>query len=298
MGPEHRFEVRPRLVPGGVGGASREEMRVDALHRFLVVIVGVVVLAACGESGPPFEVSTDVIGGPGTRDITVWEPDGEGPWPVIYVVPGSGGSAMRDFDVFAQELASHGVVVFGTDFVMASGKRDVECGYRFMSDTVAEHGGDLTRPITFLGYSAGALAALDHGLNGNAYGPDSILDVGCPPGAQRPGIVVALNGCFLTWPDLESQVRFWDNRDAEITLISADGDEVCGSQHSIEARRILSDEGFDVGYVEIADANHWEVVFHDLAYGTYSTLDADLSAGQETIQAVLNAMGIADDGDN
>lgn len=247
-------------------------------------------LAGCGGSGgPPYDVTTTVVSGVGTRDITVWQPDGDESWPVVYAVPGSGGSAPRDFDVFAAELASHGVVVFGTDFMNSD---DIECGYQHVMGTAGEFDGDLTRPVTMFGYSEGATEVLWHGLSEASYGPDSNLIVGCPLTAERPHIIVSLNGCHLTNSQIDGRIGFWDNEDAVITLISGTNDAVCGTRHSEAALASLTNGGYETSYVEIPDANHWEVIFHDMAYGIYETLEPDDRAGQATVQAVLDAIGI------
>jgi hypothetical protein len=194
--------------------------------------------------------------------------------------------------VFAGELASHGVVVFGTDY-SGSPEYAVECGYRHVLEVAPDYGGDLTQPVTLFGYSAGGSGAFWHGLGEDKYGPDATYGaIPCPPGAERPGIIVSVNACHVTTTEIEGRIRFWGNPDAQITLISGDSDDVCGAWQSIEGHRLLVEAGYAATYEEIPDANHWEPVFHDLAYGNYSTLDADHPAGQATVRATLDAIGI------
>jgi acetyl esterase/lipase len=38
----------------------------------------------------PFEVTTTVVSHETTRDISVWAPDAEGSWPVVYLIPAEG----------------------------------------------------------------------------------------------------------------------------------------------------------------------------------------------------------------
>lgn len=254
------------------------------LAAFLLVLA----VAACGGGGPPYAVDEDEISGPGTNDMTVWYPDADGSWPVVYAIPGSGGSAQRDLDVLAGELASHGVVVVGTDF---RNENDVECGYRFAREVAGDYNGDITQPMTILGYSEGATGAIIHGLS-DSFGPDSTLDVGCPPGVGRPEIIVSINGCHTQNTNIEGRVRFWINEDARILLISGAEDEICGTLQSEQAQTALQDGGYDASLVEIPNANHWQVVFHDLAYGNYSTLESDDPSGQATVEAILEAIGV------
>lgn len=279
---------------GWWGGVSYDtfEKGGELRHLKSLTAVGVVfvfMVVACGDSGPPFAVTEETVSGPGTAEMTVWAPDADGSWPIIYAIPGSGGSATRDLDVIANELAKHGVVVVGTDF---RNENDVECGYRFAREVAVDYNGDISQPVTILGYSAGATGAVIHGLSEESFGPDSILDVGCPPGVVRPEIIVSINGCHTGTTNIEGRVRFWGNQDARILVISGANDEVCGTVQSEQAQTALQDAGYDVSLVEIPDANHWEVIFHDMAYGTYSTLETDNPSGQATVQAVLDFIGI------
>ncbi len=268
------------------------------IRGLMAVILVVGVLSGCGGSDSSYEVTTTVASGAGTNDITVWGPSGDGPWPVVYAVPGldgATGSAVRDFDVFADELASHGVVVIGTDLTSARVDVDVECGYRYAQEAGSDYGGDPSLPVTFLGYSAGATGALINGLGEDAYGPEGTVSVPCPPGTERPQTIVSLNGCHTTYTEVESRVRNWGNQDAMITLISGADDDVCPPRESIAAQELLTEAGYNAAYVEIPDANHWEIIFHDLSYGTYKTLEPDDPAGQATVQAVLDAIGISNE---
>lgn len=240
----------------------------------------------------PYAVSGNVVSGPNTHDLTVWAPEADGSWPVIFAIPGSGGSAQRDLSVLASELASHGVVVVGADFFASRIDNDAECGYRYARQVAADYNGDIAQPVTMLGYSAGASQAVSHGLSESSYGPDSTLDVGCPPGAPRPEIIVSINGCLAVDMNIENLVRFWGNQDAGIVLISGTNDDVCGRWQSEQAQTALQGGGYDVSLVNIPDANHWQVVFHDRSFGNYITLEADDPAGQATVTAILEAIGI------
>jgi acetyl esterase/lipase len=222
----------------------------------------------------------------------VWEPAGDGPFPVVYALPGSGNSAERDLDVFATEVASRGVLVFGTDITPARARNDTECGYRYVVDAADQYGGDINQPVTMIGYSVGATMALVHGLGEASFGPDSNLDVGCPPGVERPDVIVSINGPHVSTSQVEERVVYWGNTKAEICLIAAENDGVVGSHESVTAHELLADAGYSAEYIEIPNANHWEPVFHDMAYGNYSTLDSDHPAGQATVQATLDAIGI------
>ena len=267
-------------------------------HRSLILVVSLLLLlvamGGCSESGPPYEVEMEVVSGDGTRDVTVWAPAADGSRPVVYAVPGIENTAEGDLGVLATELARHGVVVFGTNVEWQSHQRDIECGYRFTRDHAEDYGGDLTQPVAMVGYHQGAADALIHGLNSDAFSPEGTVnvEVGCPPAVARPEIVVAIGGCHVTFLEVEGRVPFWDNKDAQIALVSGANDDVCLSQESLVAQTVLQDAGYNVSYVEVPDANHWEVVFHDRAYGSWKTLETDNPAGQATVETILTAIGI------
>ena len=266
--------------------------------RSPILVVGLFMLAValggCGESGPPYEVGVEVVSGDGTREVTVWSPDADGSWPVVYAVPGIENTAEGDLGVLATELASHGVVVFGTNVEWQSHQRDIECGYRFARDHAEDYGGDLSQPVTMVGYKEGAADAIIHGLNSDAFSHEgtAAVDVACPPGVPRPEIIVPIGGCHVTFLEIEGRVRYWDNKDAEIILVSGADDDVCVPQESITAQSVLQGAGYDVSYVEVPDANHWEVVFHDRSYGSFKTLETDDPAGQATVETILTAIGV------
>lgn len=255
----------------------------------LATILSAGMIAGCSsDAGPPYDVTTTMVSGSTTPDIWVYAPDSGGPWPVVFALPGSGGSAQRDLDVLATELARQGLAVFAAD--MYKLPQDAECAYRFVRTSAEEYGGDLSQPVTMVGYSTGASVTLVHGLGEDSYGPDSNLDIGCPPGAPRPDVLVSLNGCHVTVTEVDSRVRFWDNTDAHIVLVASGQDTVCAPWNSEQAATTLREAGYDVTLVEIPDANHWAAVFHDLAFGTYSTLPVDDPSGQEAVETILAAI--------
>jgi hypothetical protein len=197
--------------------------------------------------------------------------------------------------VLATELASRGVVVFVTDYgslaSVADAARFTECGYRFSLDVADHFGGDLSQPVTMGGYSLGATAVLYHGLDENEYGPDGYYDE-CFSGAPRPDVVVGINGCYVG-SGFPSALGSWGNPDADFVLLYGSEDTNCGPTESEAANDWLQSKGYSVDLVEVADANHWQVVFHDNVDGEYLTLPADDPAGQATVQAILDAIEAA-----
>ena len=59
-------------------------------------------------------VATSGLSGEDTQEITVWAPDAEGAWPVVYGLHGTGGNA-QGLAELATALAGQGAVVFATD---------------------------------------------------------------------------------------------------------------------------------------------------------------------------------------
>jgi acetyl esterase/lipase len=113
----------------------------------LIAFLAMVVLAAgCGagvDAEPPFEVSSAVISHETTQDISVWAPEADGSWPVVYALHGIGGSR-QDLAETAMALARQGVVVFAADYRSATPEhweQDAECGYRYALSIAEEYGG-------------------------------------------------------------------------------------------------------------------------------------------------------------
>ena len=192
------------------------------------ILIGLLpmILVACGN--PSFEVTSTTVSDRTTQDVWVWAPDGDGSWPVVFAVHGSESKA-KDLEVLATELASHGVVVFAADtrtvpFNAPNYEQDVECGYRFSRTIADEYGGDLTQPVTFVGFSLGATAVLYHG-HGAQFGPDGWYDE-CFEVTPRPDVVVAIAGCHKKF-DYPVGAREWGNPDADVVLVSGSEDTDC-----------------------------------------------------------------------
>jgi len=173
-------------------------------HRRLIMTAAVfAVLAACGESpspadnaqtGPPYNLVSTTVKDARTQQIEVWAPTGQGQWPVVYAVPGTGGK-WTDFDQVGPALARQGVVVFASDYRVNGTEEqvtaDLVCGYRHARSIAGSYGGELTRPVTALGYSRGAELVLG-GLQEALYGPGGSYKH-CFAGVPIPDVVVAID---------------------------------------------------------------------------------------------------------
>jgi len=99
--------------------------------RFAVILVLTLAALLAGCSGDD-EVTMTEVSHPDTKDMVVWSPGGDGPWPVVYALPGRSGLAQVDLDVLGPALAEQGVLVIATDYrtgdTVAYTDRDVECG--------------------------------------------------------------------------------------------------------------------------------------------------------------------------
>ena len=72
--------------------------------------------------------------------------------------------------------------------------RDAECGYRYARSIASDYGDDLDRPVTFVGWSLGALYAIQSGLD-EAIDPTGEY-LSCFTEAARRQIIVAASGCY------------------------------------------------------------------------------------------------------
>lgn len=125
--------------------------------------------APSGESSVTSQVVSDAT----TQDVHVFAPQGTGTSPVVVALHGIDGSG-QDMGEFATRLARAGMVVFAptyrSDLTTPDGLSqagyDIACGYRFARSTASQHGGDLTQPVTAVGWSLGADLDLPFGHAG------------------------------------------------------------------------------------------------------------------------------------
>jgi dienelactone hydrolase len=264
-----------------------------------IVVVPAVLLPACAADGSDdaVPVRSQVIAHESTRDVLVFEPDAEGAWPVVLAYHGIDGSADQ-MAVIGERLAAAGSVVFAptyrTDLSSQEGidtaARDGECGYRFARSVAADHGGDLEQPITWVGWSLGALFAVEAGLR-EPLDPTG-EGVPCFTEPPRPDVIVAVSGCYY-----ESEGRpfdllepaAWANRDARIVVVAGEDDTRCPADQSERLTAELRARGYDVRYELLEGADHFAPVFHRLE-GEEMVADPDAPAGQEVVRLVTEAM--------
>jgi hypothetical protein len=248
----------------------------------------------------PFEVIAKVVSHETTQDISVWAPDAEGAWPVVYALPGAGGRG-QDFAEIGKVLASQGVVVFAADYrfdAWIEGRvqdfeSDAECGYRYARSIAEEYGGDLSLPVTFTGHSSGATLGLLGGLNNASYGPDGSYDE-CFAGVPRPDLIVPLEGCYYEHEGVKFgfDMSTFENQAADLVLVVGTDDEVCEPWQSQDATADLQAVGYNAKLVEIDGANHLTVILHDFIDGEWLTLPGH-PAGMEVVQTILDAIEAA-----
>jgi dienelactone hydrolase len=275
------------------------KMRRTAVLLFAAVLV----LASCGEDteGARFQVIAEVVSRETTQDMLVFAPDAKGPWPVIVAFHGVGGTA-EDMAEIATRLARGGAVVFAptywTDISTQKGLEqaaiDVECGYRFARSIAAEHGGALDLPVTFVGWSLGATAALALGLT-EEIDPTG-EHVTCFSEVPRPDIIVAMSGCHYEYEgrQLDFDTSGWGNKEADLILIAGEKDNECAAWQSQDAAAELRSAGYDVDLVMLQGANHHAPVFHDLQDGQFVVV-ADDPAGERTVEVILDAIAARQD---
>jgi dienelactone hydrolase len=222
---------------------------------------------ASGEPGARNATPT-VISDASTRAITVWTPDGPGPWPIVYAVPGASGDS-SELAILGQRLAADGYLVFVTDHVdfeqgpdFDTLTQEVECGYRYVLSVADRFGGDPNAPITMVGHSLGAGAVVHHGLHADLFGPGGSYDP-CFSGAPRPSVIAAIAGCYYGLPGQPSD---WDtsayaNKEAHLVLIGGSADDLCPAKQSEDATKQLRSQGYDATVVKIDGADHGTLIY-------------------------------------
>jgi dienelactone hydrolase len=270
------------------------------------LLCGVVLATACGEGDSDYEVTSEVVSHQTTQDILVFEPQAEGPWPVVFALHGHDGSG-EDMTEIARRLAREGLVVFAptyrSDLTTNEGLLetavDVECAYRFARSIASEHGGDLNQPVAFVGWSMGATLALQGGLV-EEIDPSGEI-VSCFPEVPRADVIAAISGCHYDFDFDEGAVldfydpSMWGNEDADVVLLAGDADTDCPPRHSEGAAAELRSAGYDVELVMLDGADHFAPIFHEYVGDDEMVAVDDSPAGERTVEAILDAIAAAQD---
>jgi dienelactone hydrolase len=276
-----------------------------AIRFAVAVLLGATALGACGDNDADsgrYDVTTAVVSSEATQEIKVFAPDADGPWPVVVALHGVGGTA-QDMAEIATRLAREGVVVFAptyrtnlrTQEGVEDAAIDLECGYRLVRSVAADYGGDLDQPVAFVGWSLGATAALAIGLTEDIDPAGGHLP--CPGNVPRPNVIVAMSGCYFEYQGVRQNfldVPAWKNKNADLTLIAGEKDTTCAARQSDDAAAQLRSAGYDVQLLTLAGANHYAPVFHNLVDGQWRVI-ADDPAGEQTVTAILDAIGVRQD---
>ena len=244
-------------------------------------------------------MTSHVISVPTAPDMRVLAPDGQGSFPVVVALHGSGGTG-GDMVELATRLAEGGAVVFvptyHTDLRTAEGLTragdDLSCAYQVARRSAPEYGGDLDQPVTVVGWSLGA----DLAVLGALGPPDDPRGGRCPGDEPRPDVVVALSGCYsrfegkpVTWFD---DLSGWTNKDAGVHLVAGDHDATCSASQTDRLARSLGVEGYDVAVTHLSSANHGAPIFHDEVNGRWQVIRDD-PAGEQAVEVILDAIDTA-----
>ena len=274
--------------------------RMSLYVRIASVALLATVTAACGGGGDDeLKVTSQVVSDPTAPALRVLAPDGEGPWPVVMALHGYKGSG-QDMVALATRLAKAGVVVFvptyATDVSTPEGMTraadDLSCAYQVARRVAPEHGGDLTQPVTIVGWSLGA----DFGVLGDLGPPTDGSTGRCPGELPRPNVVVGLAGCYyefqgkpVTWFD---DLTDWSNKTAAVHLVDGDDDATCPAEQTDKLAASLRAAGYDVDVTQLTSANHGAPIFHDERDGQWQEITDD-PAGEQAVKIILNAIAAA-----
>jgi dienelactone hydrolase len=270
-----------------------------SISLIVAVLVGGLLLSSCatdsGSENGEFHLTSEVVSHEASKDMLVFAPDAEGPWPVVVAFHGIGGTG-QDMAEIATRLAREGSVVFvptyETDITTQEGVDraavDAECGYRFARSIAAEYGGDLDQPVTFVGWSLGASAALAVGLT-EEIDPTGEF-VSCFDQVPRPDNIVAISGCHYEGGQLDLvDTEAWGNKEADIFLLAGEMDTNCPAWETEEAAAEMRSAGYEVDLLMLDGADHFAPVFHDLQDGESVVISND-PAGERTVEMILDAI--------
>jgi len=297
-------------VAGETAASSRvtqPEAREDALMARILRLVaaGTVALAAAastsacgGNDDNSMTVTTEVISDPTTQSIQVLAPETKGSWPVVLMLHGLNGKG-EDMVELGSRIARAGALVYApsynTDLSTPEGfartSEDLVCAYQLALRTAADHGGDVTKPLTIVGWSLGAdlamLGALGSGENESTR---------CPGDLTRPRVVIGLSGCYyefdsnpVTWFD---DLNGWGNKTARVYMTNGDRDTVCPAWQTDKLTTSLRGAGYQVEVVPLKNANHFAPVFHDLQGEDWRVISKN-PPGDAVVATILDAMTTA-----
>jgi dienelactone hydrolase len=276
-----------------------------AARRWWAVVLLVAlaaVSASCADDGDGGDdlddVESSVTSDETTQAIRVFEPDDGGSRPVVFALHGIDGSAGQLAEV-GRQLAARGLLVFvpdyRTDLTSDEGKvtlaRDVECAYRYVRSIASDYGGDLDRPVTFLGWSLGASFAIQGGLDEEIDPSGEFVD--CFEEVPRADVIVAVSGCHYNVPPEMFDAEEWTNDVEQLVLVAGEEDTNCPPSQTEDAATELRMKGYDVDVVMLAGADHFAPVFHSFVDGEMVP-EPDDPAGAQVVELVVDAVAAAD----
>ena len=269
----------------------------------LMLLAPAAVVPGCGGNGPPqppFAVTSTAVSPETTKPMSIWAPDADGAWPVVYLLHGINGSP-QDMELLGKSVAEQGYVVFAIDWDdNGDPYRDIACGYHYGQSIAAEHGGDANRPVA-VGYSQGATYALlgatsqEVGARVDTFDPCSVErgKIVAPDGQAIPDVLVMIAPCLFEYqgksvtPELSG-----GNTDLQITVVSGENDTVCQPWQQEEAVTFLQKSGYDTRLVSVPGADHHSIVYQEMV-GNQPVPRPDSPAGQHTTRAILDAIKAA-----
>ena len=268
----------------------------------MVAVLAAATAATCGGSGSErgATVTSQVISDSTTQDVRVLAPEAKGTWPVVIALHGVNGSG-QDMVELGTRLASAGAVVFAptyhsnlatTEDLVQAGD-DISCAYQLARRTAQNYAGDLSQPVTVVGWSLGAdlvlLGSLQHSASDTQSGR-------CPGQVPLPDVVVGISGCYyefdgkpVSWFD---DTTGWSNKGTAIHLVDGDRDTTCPAWQTEKVASALRATGYQVHVVQLAAANHYAPVFHDMRDGQWHVITDD-PAGDQTVHVILDAIAAA-----
>jgi predicted esterase len=217
--------------------------------------------------------------------LDVYAPNEAGPWPIMILMHGLGGT--KEFHMpESQAIAAQGVVVYTVNWPTpvadiatqenGRGFREIAevltCAVRFARSTAPEYGGDPSQGVVLVGFSYGAemgawvafagddLAPAWEAFTAGRGGPEPQVECAAEGGSASVDAFIGIGGSYEHMDGLrERDAELWEvvslfayleqAVDLPVRIVHGERDSTVNADHSVEFNDVLAESGYDTRLV-------------------------------------------------